>query len=176
MTLENKMKYHTSTLDINTIRGYIPILEQGNYGLDITDMRTSDIIKETLDYKEVFSMGPDLPPEHPDYHSLFYAPNIYPNKTFRAAADAYCNELIILRRNMFSWFALALNLEENHFDKYINNGMDSLNMLRYKPLKEYADLEAPPEDNLAVGIGSHTDFEAFTLLWQQQDRTGLEIP
>jgi len=175
-----KMRWHSSnflTQDGNkSVRGYLGVKDQGNYGLDATDSRFEQgaHVKESLDLKEVWTIGPDLPPEHPEYHPLFFAPTPWPCPNLEEACTQYYSEVYDLRQSLFQNFALALGYDENFFQGKIEHGMDSLNMIRYESLSKLGESNHGP-DELPVGIGSHTDFEVFTILWQDIEPPGLEI-
>eukprot|EP00658_Telonema_sp_P-2_P073788 TRINITY_DN62903_c0_g1_i1.p1 TRINITY_DN62903_c0_g1~~TRINITY_DN62903_c0_g1_i1.p1 ORF type:complete len:197 (+),score=26.85 TRINITY_DN62903_c0_g1_i1:149-739(+) len=84
--------------------------------------------------------------------------------------DSYYDCVREFSDQMFRIFALSLNLSEHHFDQMVGDGMDSLNCLHYPPLLDQRSTQQ-------MGIGSHTDFECFTLLAQhgQTETGGLEI-
>lgn len=61
-------------------------------------------------------------------------------------------------------FALSLDLEEDYFDSRVTYpGADGV--FNFYPQNTEEEIA-----NNAVGIGSHTDLQLFTLLWQ--DMTG----
>ncbi|KAK4222319.1 2OG-Fe oxygenase family protein [Podospora fimiseda] len=72
-----------------------------------------------------------------------------------------------LGRNLVRCFALALGLKENGFDNKFTYPDVSLAVNYYPPLDEV-------EVARNVSIGSHTDFQLFTILWQD-DSGGLEV-
>lgn len=81
----------------------------------------------------------------------------------------YWQECLKLARRLVRIFALCLELPETYFDKMVTYpGADGV-------LQFYPGI-AP--DNVArsqdVGIGSHTDLQCFTLLWQDS-LGGLEV-
>lgn len=71
---------------------------------------------------------------------------------------------------MIRIFALALNMPENYFDEVTTNpGADGL-YVHYPGSAEPVPLNAETE----VGIGSHTDIQCVTLLWQDMSG-GLQV-
>mmetsp|Transcript_41420 Transcript_41420/g.81196 ORF Transcript_41420/g.81196 Transcript_41420/m.81196 type:complete len:338 (+) Transcript_41420:209-1222(+) len=170
LPLEQKMRYHASKA--GGLRGYIGMYEQGNYGIDESDLRQGETQKEDalLDAKELYSFGPDLPTDHPDYHPMLFAPNVWPtaiDTTFQAPIEAYYKAVHNLSKHMFSLFARSLGRAPDFFEPHITHGMNSLNCIHYPPMAA----NAPPRQ---LGIGEHTDFECFTLLSQDETK-GLEI-
>jgi len=92
--------------------------------------------------------------------------NVWPDKTilpgFREAVLAYYHAVVRLGRLLFPFFALALDLPEGFFDDKTANAAAIMRLLHYPP--------QPPkrldEDDRSIGIGAHTDYECFTILWQ----------
>uniref|UniRef100_A0A7S2WQP7 Fe2OG dioxygenase domain-containing protein n=1 Tax=Mucochytrium quahogii TaxID=96639 RepID=A0A7S2WQP7_9STRA len=166
---EEKMKaHHTNT---GKFRGYIGYFEQGNYGVDETDVRASDDSSDTasspMDFKEVFHIGTELPPNDKLYNELLYGENVWPpgQDPFRKDVQQYYDEVENLSNRMFELFALSLGLPREYFlSKSISSPMNSMNCVHYPPLSEFPNRDELSEDQL--GIGAHTDFEAFTLLSQ----------
>jgi isopenicillin N synthase-like dioxygenase len=76
------------------------------------------------------------------------------------------SQLLTLARRMTKAFALALHLEEDYFDAYVHKPAAAMR------LAHYPDQEAQPAEQL--GIGAHTDFEAFTFV-TQDGNAGLEV-
>lgn len=65
-------------------------------------------------------------------------------------------------------FALALNLPETFFDDKFSSRPGIMGtVLHYPP--------QPPSDPNRIGIGAHTDFECFTILYQMPNRPGLQV-
>lgn len=79
---------------------------------------------------------------------------------FKEEVLAYWAGCLTLARKLVQAFALALDLPENYFDSRTTYpGADGV--FNYYPVTT----EQEKEDN-AVGLGSHTDLQLFTLLWQ----------
>ncbi|KAK4164628.1 2-oxoglutarate-Fe(II) type oxidoreductase hxnY [Cladorrhinum sp. PSN259] len=77
-----------------------------------------------------------------------------------------------LGRKLVRCFALALDLEEDGFDAKFTYPDASLAVNYYPPLEEKKKNELDDKEN--VSIGSHTDFQLFTILWQDGSG-GLEV-
>ena len=119
------------------------------------------------DHQEAFEVALELPEDDPDYRAgnMIYGPNIWPDDMpdFRKHIYAYYDEILALGRVMFRAFALALDLEENWFEPLIVKPMGQLRLIYYPP-------QEGPIDPQRIGIGAHSDYECFTILWQ--DGTG----
>ncbi|KAJ3836648.1 hypothetical protein F5878DRAFT_624630 [Lentinula raphanica] len=87
---------------------------------------------------------------------------------FREAALRYYDAVVNLGKSLFPIFALALELDEHFFDEKTNNAAALMRSLRY-----------PPQENLkdehVIGIGAHTDWECFTILWQEPGIQALQV-
>ena len=197
LPLSDKMTIHTSTTPY--LRGYIGIGDQGSYGFDLSDKRLENM-KDTEsdtasiemndkastlgDLKEVFKMGTELPQTHEYFNDLLFGENIFPNKDFcpqfELIMKEYYDSVLKLSDNLFQLFAISMDKEYNYFDNLVNQGMNSMNVLRYIPKFDYHDNEDQASEDGELmqqfGIGEHTDFECFTILLQDVDGpSGLEI-
>jgi isopenicillin N synthase-like dioxygenase len=65
-------------------------------------------------------------------------------------------------------FALALDLPEDFFADKITKPAAIMRLLYYPP-------QTGIVDDRTIGIGSHTDYECFTILWQQGDINALQV-
>lgn len=80
---------------------------------------------------------------------------------FKDASITYWQECLSLARRLIRLFALALDLEEDHFDSLVTYpGADGV--YNFYPGKSPAEAAVAKD----VGLGSHTDLQCFTLLWQ----------
>lgn len=78
----------------------------------------------------------------------------------------------MLARKLVRVFALALGLDESYFDAIVTHPSADALFIHY-PGTGGSNLD--PHDQLDnVGIGSHTDIQCFTLLWQD-DSGGLQV-
>ena len=149
---ETKLKY-----DINKLkrhRGYVPI---GSLSADPTIM----------DMQEGFEVGLELPGDDPDHlaGNPLYGPNVWPDELPEFCRHVYRSfeEVLALGHRMFELFALGLGMPKDYFQPFITKPMAQLRLIHYPSTgtKE------------AMGIGPHTDYETFTILWQ--DAAGLQV-
>ncbi|KIJ54464.1 hypothetical protein M422DRAFT_240531 [Sphaerobolus stellatus SS14] len=91
--------------------------------------------------------------------------NIWPPEfpEMRRASLEYYHTMMKLGKFLFSLFALALDLPENFFDDKTVNGDALMRLLHYPP-------QMGEVDDRAVGIGAHSDYECFTILWQDNNQ------
>lgn len=98
---------------------------------------------------------------------------------FQAASLAWWRHCLRLSRGLVRLFALALDLSEDYFDAITTHpGSDGL-YIRYPGTQTTAQAKKQrgqrgQQDSIDVGIGSHTDMQCFTLLWQDASG-GLEV-
>ncbi|KAK8101193.1 Clavaminate synthase-like protein [Apiospora kogelbergensis] len=138
---------------------------------------------ESIDIRESFSFrySPELDPDHPmDVSELpeevsqgiqgedFVWEGTAHLPNFKEDCVAYWASCLRLARKLVRSFALSLDLEEHYWDdKVTHPGADSV-FNYYRPRTEQET-----KDN-SVGLGSHTDLQMFTLLWQD-NIGGLQI-
>ncbi|KAI6120043.1 hypothetical protein EV401DRAFT_2070900 [Pisolithus croceorrhizus] len=87
---------------------------------------------------------------------------------FREACLNYYHAAIDVGKVLFRLFALALNLPETYFDDKTKNSAAVMRFLHYPP-------QTGPEDDGIVGVGTHSDFECFTILWQEPNIQALQL-
>ncbi|GBE85083.1 Clavaminate synthase-like protein [Sparassis latifolia] len=87
--------------------------------------------------------------------------NVWPEGLpgFRESVLDYYHAAVLLGKLLFPIFALALDLPENFFDDKTTNPAAIMRLLYYPP-------QTGVVDDRVVGIGAHTDYECFTILWQ----------
>lgn len=126
------------------------------------------------DLKEAFDVNCDYRLAHGRRPLL--GPNQWPDMPgFQRDVGAYYRQVTAIGGLLFRAFALALGLEEDHFADCLKHPPSQLRLIHY-PLNPAAQ-DRP-------GIGSHTDYECFTLLFatapglQIVDRTGqwVDVP
>lgn len=127
------------------------------------------------DYKEVFAMGPPDVPDEPYYTAApgaypNYAPNLWPARPegFEAAWRAYWREMEALQEVLCRIFAVALDLPEEFFLRFIDRHCSMLRALYYPPQKT-----APLPGQLRAG--AHTDLGMLTVLKNEAAAGGLEV-
>lgn len=130
--------------------GYVPAGEE-QFGEGVGDLKEAYDVN--CDYRDDAGRRPLL------------GPNLWPEMAgFRDDVMAYYDHLMDIGRQLFRAFALALGLEEDHFDVHRRNPPSQLRLIHY------------PRDDSAEdrpGIGAHTDYECFTLLFATAP--GLQI-
>lgn len=89
---------------------------------------------------------------------------------FQTNVLTYWRASLALARKLVRVFALSLDLPEEFFDDKFAYPDASLALNYYPPLPLSATKEAADE----VSIGSHTDFQLFTILWQDTSG-GLQV-
>ncbi|SMF19310.1 Isopenicillin N synthase [Tistlia consotensis] len=127
--------------------------------------------KEAGDFKEGIKIGRDLPPDHPlvEAGTPLHGPNQWPaglpgwQETMQAGYDRLCG----LGREIMHAFALALELPEDHFDRWLDGPMATLGPLHYPP-------QTGPITEARIGAGAHTDFGCLTIL-AQDPVGGLQV-
>ncbi|KAF7357373.1 Clavaminate synthase-like protein [Mycena sanguinolenta] len=73
-----------------------------------------------------------------------------------------------LGRLLFPLFALALDLPEDFFADKTKHSAAIMRLLHYPP--QFGEV-----DDRVIGIGAHTDWECFTILWQQPGIQALQV-
>ena len=130
--------------------GYVPVGEE-QFGGGVSDL------------KEAYDINHDYP--YAEGRRPLLGPNLWPEMTgFREDVLAYYFHVMNVGRQLFRAFALALGLAEDHFDAHLVSPPSQLRLIHY-PYDENAE-DRP-------GIGAHTDYECFTLLFATAP--GLQI-
>ncbi|KAH9901972.1 hypothetical protein F4778DRAFT_134779 [Xylariomycetidae sp. FL2044] len=81
---------------------------------------------------------------------------------FKEELLAYWKNCLTLARRLIRIFALSLDLDENYWDdKVTHPGADAV--FNYYPPKSEV-----PSGEKSINLGSHTDLQLFTLLWQDE--------
>jgi isopenicillin N synthase-like dioxygenase len=141
--------------------GYVPVGEEQFAG-------------GTSDLKEAYDVNCDYPAVTGRRPLL--GPNTWPEMPgFSEDVRAYYAHVTGVGRQLFRAFALALGLSENHFDAHLRNPPSQLRLIHYP-------FDSSAQDR--PGIGAHTDYECFTLLFatapglQILDRQGqwIDVP
>jgi isopenicillin N synthase-like dioxygenase len=134
-------------------RGYVPPGEEVFYG-------------GAKDQKEAFDLCFEPPAGVVDTRdNPFAGPNVWPDLPgFREAVGRYYAAVFELGCRLLRGFALALDLPEAYFDRFVSAPPSQLRLLHYP---------ASTEASSTVGIGAHTDYECFTILLPTAP--GLEV-
>ncbi|KAI0793028.1 Clavaminate synthase-like protein [Irpex lacteus] len=97
--------------------------------------------------------------------------NVWPDPTslpgFREDVLEYYHAVVHLGKALFPLFALALDLDEDFFADKITKPAAIMRLLHYPPQEGIVD-------DRIQGIGAHTDYECFTILWQD-DVPALQV-
>ncbi|KAF9005538.1 hypothetical protein BDQ17DRAFT_1278014 [Cyathus striatus] len=100
-----------------------------------------------------------------------YGGNVWPENLpgFKKPVLDYYHAAVRVGQLLFPLFALALNLPENFFDDKTTRPAAIMRLLHYPP-------QSPTklENDKQIGIGAHTDYECFTILWQDP-AGGLQV-
>ena len=106
--------------------------------------------------------------DDPDYRAgnALLGPNIWPAEMpeFRRDIYRFFEESMALGKRLYRLFALALDMPEDHFEPLVTKPCAQLRILYYP--------DTDPTE-AKIGIGAHTDYESFTLLWQSE--SGLQV-
>ncbi|KIM42980.1 hypothetical protein M413DRAFT_443797 [Hebeloma cylindrosporum] len=87
---------------------------------------------------------------------------------FKEKTLEYYHKVVRVGQLLFPLFALALDLPEDFFADKTTRPAAIMRLLHYPPQSPTSS-ETDPEGQ-QIGIGAHTDYECFTILWQ--DRAG----
>ncbi|KAF9231845.1 2OG-Fe(II) oxygenase [Melanogaster broomeanus] len=166
LPMENKMKLHHTT--VANFKGYSPPLD-GNI-----DPANND----KGDFHEAFEIGwEELDAKAIDEKKAndgaMAGGNIWPSDDcpgFRDACLEYYHAAVSVGKTLFPLFALALELPETYFTDMTKGSGTVMRTLHF-PLQD----GRPDIDDETPGIGAHTDFECFTILWQQPDVQVLQV-
>jgi len=154
MSDDAKQRYHIGKSSNH--RGYVHPGEEVFYG-------------QSKDTKEAFDLALDLPANDPDFvaGNRLLGPNVWPHELpeFKPVVSSYHSRALALGRRLLRGFALALGLPEAHFDALVQKPPSQLRLLHYPG--------GGARDAGAMGIGSHTDYECFTIL--HTTGPGLEV-
>ncbi|EIN12486.1 Clavaminate synthase-like protein [Punctularia strigosozonata HHB-11173 SS5] len=98
--------------------------------------------------------------------------NVWPDEKllpeFKGKVLQYYHAAIDLGQTLFRLFALALDLPENFFDDKTTKPAAIMRLLYYPP-------QTGVVDDRVIGIGAHTDYECFTILWQDPSVQALQV-
>ncbi|OJA18276.1 hypothetical protein AZE42_04992 [Rhizopogon vesiculosus] len=161
LSADEKMKLHHKI--VPNFRGYCPPMEAniqpGNRG----------------DFHEGFRIGWEERSEDPRIQSTsrdgaMAGVNVWPDQPadFRIACMDYYHAALAVGKKLFGLFALALDLPETYFDDKTLHSAATMRTLHYPP-------QPHALDDKILGIGAHTDFVCFTILWQQADIQALQV-
>jgi isopenicillin N synthase-like dioxygenase len=142
-------------------RGYVPTGEEGG------SAKLPDGSEKPPDLKEAFDLSLELPADDAEYlaGNPMLGPNQWPELPgMREAVNAYYDATLAFGKVLLRGFALALGEPVDSFDGLVNRAPSQLRMIHYP---------FDPSVSDALGIGAHSDFEVFTMLWPT--KPGLEV-
>ena len=123
------------------------------------------------DVQEGYEVGLELPADDPLHlaGNPLYGPNVWPRELpgFAGAVYGYFEEMLALGHRLFRAFAIALGLPDDFFEPKITRPMAQLRLIHYPAS------EREVRDAGTLGVGAHTDYECFTILWQ--NAAGLQV-
>jgi len=144
-------------------KGYSPLLSGNNNPEGAGDLQ------------EGFEFGWESPSKDSDIDEssgVMAGANVWPSEEhvprFRQTVLDYYYSAVNLGKALFPIFALALNLPEHFFDDKTRHSAALMKLLHYPP-------QTGPFDERSIGIGAHTDWECFTILWQQPGIQALQV-
>jgi isopenicillin N synthase-like dioxygenase len=122
------------------------------------------------DRKEFFSMGLDLPADHPAVLAgeKLRGPNQWPAEVpeLKPTMGAYFAAVGACGARLLRAVAVSLGLDRDFFAPHYRLPLQRTQAIWYPP--------QPPDDAEGFGLAPHTDFGCITLLWQD-DSGGLEV-
>ncbi|KAI1132312.1 2OG-Fe(II) oxygenase [Nemania abortiva] len=143
---------------------------------------------ESVDVRETFSWtyDPRYDPSVPDPAAIpphiarylrceeFYWEATANLPHFKEAIIRYWRSCLALARALVRSFALSLDLPEDFFAEKFTHPDAALALNYYPPLPVSAQQVSGGQGDAEVSIGSHTDFQLFTILWQDSNG-GLQV-
>jgi isopenicillin N synthase-like dioxygenase len=157
LPVEEKMKVYLKTTTNH--RGYLPF----------KGVASGKSIRK--DFQEGYEIAAELSVTDPDYlaGSRFFGPNLWPEypDSFRQHLYNYFEEVNKLSFILYEVFALSLDLNPSFFLDKVSKPLHRLRVISYPSVdsEEFID---------RLGSNAHTDFELFTILWQD-NIGGLQI-
>lgn len=144
----------------------------GWIGPDKEALAASKGIKTPPDLKESFNGGPLFIPlgiSDKQAYEFCYQPTLFPEvEGFKEAWISYYREMEKLAKEIMEVFALALGLDSDYFNEFINHPISALRALNYPPIKNVKKLDQQR-------AGAHTDFGSLTILLPEPRSVGLQI-
>ncbi|VDB90073.1 unnamed protein product [Peniophora sp. CBMAI 1063] len=159
LPLEEKMKLDNKTTP--NFKGYNAVFSGQHDPLSQKDMHEGF----EFGYEDLNGSG-----HVPEKDSAMAGANVWPESPagFREALLDYYHAAVNLGRSMFPLFAQALELPEDFFEAKTRNSAALMRVLHYPP-------QTGPVDDGSVGIGAHTDWQVFTILWQEPGIQALQV-
>ncbi|KAG2337944.1 Clavaminate synthase-like protein [Suillus weaverae] len=158
---EEKMKLYHKT--VPNFKGYSPPMEA-----NIQPGNKGDLHEGFRIGWEEKSVDPVV--QKPSRDGVMAGANVWPDtpEDFRIACMDYYHAALAVGKKLFCLFALALDLPETYFNDKTLYSAATMRTLHYPPQPD------APDDKI-LGIGAHTDFVCFTILWQQMGLEALQV-
>ncbi|KAL0064287.1 hypothetical protein AAF712_008731 [Marasmius tenuissimus] len=146
-----------------SFKGYSPLLSGNN------DPNGKGDLQEGFEFGWEAMKETDSGKAQQDQGALSGA-NVWPSElpAFRVAALEYYHAVVNLGKLLFPIFALALDIDEGFFDDKTRNSAALMRIIHYPD-------QTGPTDEGIIGIGAHTDWECFTILWQEPGIQALQV-
>ncbi|ROW06050.1 hypothetical protein VMCG_04489 [Cytospora schulzeri] len=140
------------------------------------DPAVGDLSSIPEQIREFMRVEPDGPEGSEDDRFPWSETKTVPH--FKPAVVDYWRSCLALARRLVQSFALSLDLPETFFDAKFSHPDAALALNYYPPItpRPAGPGRSPGggEDEEEVSIGSHTDFQLFTMLWQDANG-GLQV-
>ncbi|KAI8961038.1 putative leucoanthocyanidin dioxygenase [Daldinia sp. FL1419] len=127
------------------------------------------------DIKECFSIGHEVPADHPDAGTFSTGPNLWPrnleDEEFRIPAMEY-------QASMLGLSKVLLKILSRGLPKAWGNPPDAMDEITVNPSMPMRLLHYAPQeviDERQFGVGDHTDFGCVTILLLEMGTKGLEV-
>lgn len=161
--------------------------ESFNHGYRAPDTQRINA-NEGIDLREGYAVGfdPRMDPsithieDIPTEAAQHYAPNGHPWEhtdnlpKFKGAIVRYFQACLVLARSLTRAFALSLNLPEDFLDDKVKYPEAAFELNYYPPIEANGTAQASRDVSTRLSIGSHTDWQLFTILWQDNNG-GLQV-
>ncbi|KAJ6507495.1 2OG-Fe(II) oxygenase [Mycena vulgaris] len=143
-------------------KGYSPVLSGNN------DPNGAGDLQEGFEFGYEALAGEGAKTD--DASDVMAGANVWPAglPELREAALEYYHSALNLGRLLFPLFALALDLPEDFFADKTKHSAALMRLLHYPP--QFGEI-----DDRVIGIGAHTDWEVFTILWQEPGIQALQV-
>ncbi|KAI5988338.1 hypothetical protein EDD15DRAFT_2531711 [Pisolithus albus] len=157
LRLMQSQLYHRQSVHV---RGYEPLLDSNVDPANRGDLYESFVIG-----------GEELVPKEDDDEKVHedIIKNLWPSEPagFREAFLSYYHAALGVGKALHRLIAIALDLPETFFDDKLQH-CQIMRGLHYPP-------QTGPEDDRIIGFGVHSDFECFTILWQEPGIQALQV-
>jgi len=158
--LHQTAQHYFAQNDVDKMQNYIGLSVNHSGYVPIGEER---FVENSYDLKEAYDVNYDhqcLEDRRP-----LVGPTQWPDNTqFKENVLNYYQHIKSIGHKIFQSFALALGLDEYYFDAHISKAPSQLRLIHY-PF--HADIQDKD------GIGAHTDYECFTLLYPTA--SGLQV-